>query len=356
MGISENTTSITINGRSIGPAYPTYVVAEMSGNHNHDFDKAVQILKMAKENGADAIKMQTYTPDTMTINSDEPPFILPNTNTWGGISLYQLYETAYTPWEWQADLIQVSAEIGLDCFSTPFDATAVDFLDDLGVPAFKVASFEVMDIPLLKKIASKGKPVIMSTGMATIGQIQEAYDTLRAEGVEELMLLNCASAYPSPPDILNLSNIPHMAETWKVPIGFSDHSLGIEAALASVALGACLIEKHVTISRDEGGPDAAFSLEPDELKAMTTGVTVVEKAIGKIGYGPSKVESGNIVFQRSMFAVQDIRKGERLTPENVRVIRPGDGLAPRYYEEVIGKSAVSLIKRGTPLSWLLIAD
>ena len=347
---------IEINGRRIGPGYPTYVVAEMSGNHNQDFDKAVQILKMAKENGADAVKLQTYTPDTMTIDCDETPFILPNTNTWGGTSLFELYKTAYTPWEWQADLFKVSAEIGIDCFSTPFDASAVDFLDDLGVPVFKVASFEVMDIPLLKKIASKGKPVIMSTGMATIGQIQEGFDTLRAGGVEELMMLNCASAYPAPPDILNLSNIPHMAETWKVPIGFSDHSLGIEAALASVALGACLIEKHVTISRAEGGPDAAFSLEPDELRAMTSGVRVVEKALGTVGYGPSEAEIGNIVFQRSLFAVEDIAGGERLTPRNVRVIRPGDGLAPRHYDEVIGRSAASDIKRGTPLTWFLVAD
>ena len=347
---------IEINGRRIGPGYPTYVVAEMSGNHNQDFDKAVQILKMAKENGADAVKLQTYTPDTMTIDCDEPPFILPNTNTWGGTSLFELYKTAYTPWEWQADLFKVSAEIGIDCFSTPFDASAVDFLDNLGVPVFKVASFEVMDIPLLKKIASKGKPVIMSTGMATIGQIQEAFDTLRSEGVEDLMMLNCASAYPAPPDILNLSNIPHMARTWKVPIGFSDHSLGIEAALASVALGACLIEKHVTISRAEGGPDAAFSLEPDELRAMTSGVRVVEKALGTVGYGPSEAEIGNIVFQRSLFAVEDIAGGERLTPRNVRVIRPGDGLAPRHYDEVIGRSAASDIKRGTPLTWFLVAD
>ena len=347
---------IEINGRKVGPGYPTYIVAEMSGNHNHNFDKAVEIVKMAKENGADAIKLQTYTPSTMTIECDEPPFILPNTNTWGGTSLFELYKTAYTPWEWQADLYKVCADIGIDCFSTPFDASAVDFLDDLDTPVFKVASFEVMDIPLLKKIASKGRPVIMSTGMATIGQIQEAYETLRAGGVEELAMMNCASAYPAPPEILNLSNIPHMAKTWGVPIGFSDHSLGIEAALASVALGACMIEKHVTISRAEGGPDAAFSLEPHELKAMTSGVTVVEKALGTVGYGPSEEEAGNVVFQRSLFAVEDIAAGEELTPQNVRVIRPGDGLEPRYYDDVLGRSAASDIKRGTPLTWFLVAN
>ena len=348
--------SININGRIVGPGHPTYIVAEMSGNHNQDFDRAVQILKMVKENGADAIKLQTYTPDTLTIDSDEPPFILPDTNTWGGTTLYELYKTAYTPWEWQADLFQVAGEIGLDCFSTPFDASAVDFLDDLGVAVFKIASFEVMDIPLLKKIASKGKPVIMSTGMATIGQIQEAYDTLRGGGVEELVMLNCASAYPAPPEILNLLNIPHMAETWKVPIGFSDHSLGIEAALASVALGVCMIEKHVTMSRAEGGPDAEFSLEPHELKAMTSGVRFVEKSLGKVWYGPSDAEAGNVVFQRSIFVVEDVAAGATLTSENVRVIRPGNGLAPTHYDDVVGKSAASDLKRGTPLSWFMVAE
>lgn len=347
---------IEINGRQVGPGYPTYFVAEMSGNHNQDFDRAIEIMKMAKENGADAIKLQTYTPDTMTIECDEPPFILPNTNTWGGTSLYELYKTAYTPWEWQRDIFAAAKEIGIDCFSTPFDATAVDFLDDLDVPIFKVASFEVMDIPLLKKIARAGKPMLISTGMATIGQIQEALDTVRGEGAEQVLLLNCASAYPSPPEALNLRNIPHMAETWDVPIGFSDHSLGIEAALASVSLGACLIEKHVTLSRAEGGPDAAFSLEPDELKALTDGISIVEKAMGSVRYGPSAIEQGNVVFQRSIFAVENIAAGEKLTPENVRVIRPGNGLAPKYYDDVIGHRASTDIKRGTPFTWLMVSE
>lgn len=347
---------IEINGRKIGPGYPTYFVAEMSGNHNQDFDRAIEIIKMAKENGADAIKLQTYTPDTMTIDSDEPPFILPSTNTWGGTSLYELYKTAYTPWEWQADIFAAAKQIGIDCFSTPFDATAVDFLSELDVPVFKVASFEVMDIPLIRKIARTGKPMLISTGMATIGQIQEALETVREEGAEQILLLNCASAYPSPPEALNLRNIPHMAETWDLPIGFSDHSLGIEAALASVSLGACLIEKHITLSRAEGGPDAAFSLEPDELNALTSGIKVVEAAMGSISYGPSAIEAPNVVFQRSLFAVENITAGEALTSENVRVIRPGNGLAPKFYEDVIGHHASQDIKRGTPLSWLMVTN
>ncbi len=347
---------IEINGRKVGPGYPTYFIAEMSGNHNQDFDRAIEIMEMAKENGADAIKLQTYTPDTMTIDSDEPPFILPNTNTWGGTSLYELYKTAYTPWEWQADIMGAAKKIGLDCFSTPFDASAVDFLSELDVPVFKVASFEVMDIPLLKKIARAGKPMLISTGMATIGQIQDALDTVRAEGAEQIVLLNCASAYPSPPEALNLRNIPHMRETWDLPIGFSDHSLGIEAALASVSLGACLIEKHITLSREEGGPDAAFSLEPHELKALTDGIKTVEAAMGSVRYGPSEFETGNVVFQRSIFAVEDIAAGEELTPENVRVIRPGNGLAPKHYDDVLNHRAAKDIKRGTPLTWFLVAD
>lgn len=352
--MTDATPFIEINGRRVGTGYPTYVVAEMSGNHNLQFERAVEILRMAKANGADAIKLQTYTPDTLTIDCDEPSFILPNSNTWGGTSLYKLYQTAYTPWEWQADLFAAAKEIGIDCFSTPFDATAVDFLEEIGVPVYKVASFEVMDIPLLKKVASTGKPLLISTGMATIGQIQEAFDTVMAAGAGQVLLLNCASAYPAPPEALNLRNIPHMAATWGTPIGFSDHSLGIEAALASVALGACLIEKHVTLSRSEGGPDAEFSLEPHELKALTSGVKVVEKALGKVEYGPSDVEAGNIVFQRSLFAVEDIPAGAELTAKNVRVIRPGNGLAPRYYDQVIGRHAGAAIKRGTPLDWFMI--
>ncbi len=347
---------IEINGRRVGPGYPTYFIAEMSGNHNQDFGRAIEIMKMAKENGADAIKLQTYTPDTLTIDSDEPPFILPSTNTWGGTTLYELYKTAYTPWEWQADIISAAREIGIDCFSTPFDATAVDFLEELEVPVYKVASFEVMDIPLLRKIARTGKPMLMSTGMATIGQIQDAVDTVRAEGAEQILLLNCASAYPSPPEALNLRNIPHMADTWGCPVGFSDHSLGIAAALASVSLGACLIEKHITLSRAEGGPDAEFSLEPNELKALTDGIKVVEASLGSVKYGPSESEVGNVVFQRSIFVVEDVAAGEELTSTNVRVIRPGNGMPPKFYDDVIGHRASKDLKRGTPLTWMMVAD
>ncbi|MEX0926721.1 MAG: pseudaminic acid synthase [Dehalococcoidia bacterium] len=347
---------IEINGRRVGRGYPTYVIAEMSGNHNLDFGRAIEIIHMAKDNGADAVKLQTYTPDTMTIDCDEPPFILPETNTWGGTSLYKLYQTAYTPWEWQADLIKAAREIGIDCFSTPFDSTAVDFLEELDVPVYKVASFEVMDIPLLRRIAQTGRPMLISTGMATIGQIDEAVQTVLSEGAKDILLLQCASAYPAPPSSLNLRTIPNMAETWHTPIGFSDHSLGIAAALASVALGACLIEKHVTLSRADGGPDAEFSLEPHELRELTSGVKVVEQALGSVAYGPSDAERGNVVFQRSIFAVADIKAGDKLTVDNVRVIRPGNGLAPKFLDQILGLRTGRDIKRGAPINWNVLSS
>jgi N-acetylneuraminate synthase len=326
----------------------------MSANHNQSYDAALRIMHAAKESGADAVKLQTYTPATMTIRSSKDVFKLPVSNTWGGMTLWDLYDQAYTPWEWQPKLKAEADRIGIDLFSTPFDASAVAFLEEMDVSAYKIASFEIMDIPLLRAVASTGKPMILSTGMASFEQIEEAVETVRASGVEEIVLLRCASAYPSPPEVLNLRTIPYLAEAFGVPVGFSDHSMGIAASIASVALGACFIEKHFTISRQDGGPDSAFSLEPSELRDLVDGVRLVEKALGSVSYGPSEAESGNKVFQRSLFFVEDVGKGELLTPTNVRSIRPGFGLAPRHYDEVMGKIAAQDIERGTPVDWSLI--
>ena len=351
----ERVEYIEINGRRIGAGYPVYVVAEMSANHNHRYDDAVRIIHAAKEAGADAVKLQTYTPDTMTIKSEKAAFKLPSANTWGGMTLWELYDKASTPWEWQPKLKEVADELAIDLFSTPFDTTAVTFLEELGMPAYKIASFEVMDLPLLRVVAATGKPMIVSTGMASLHQIDEAVSTIRSAGLNNLILLRCASAYPAPPEALNLRTIPHMAEAFGVPVGFSDHSLGIAASVAAVAFGACLVEKHFTLSRKGEGPDSAFSLEPHELKALVASVRVAEKAIGTVSYGPSEAERGNSVFLRSLFFVEDIAAGALLTAENVRSIRPGIGLAPRYYDEVLGRRAARDIERGTPVDWALVS-
>lgn len=342
--------TITINGRVIGPGHPTYLVAEMSANHNQDFDQAVAIMRAAKAAGADAVKLQTYTPDTLTIDCHNDYFRIKGT-LWEGRNLYDLYGEAYTPWDWQPKLQAVAHELGLDFFSTPFDNTAVDFLEELQVPVHKVASFENVDLPLLRRIAQTGKPVIMSTGMATLAEIDEAVQTLRAAGNRELVLLKCTSAYPSPPDAMNLRTIPHLAAAFEVPVGLSDHTLGSSVPVAAVALGACVIEKHFTVSRNLPGPDSKFSLEPAEFKAMAEAVRTVEQALGKVHYGLEPNEEVSRVFRRSLFVVQDIAAGEPFTTANVRSIRPGHGLHTRYLDEVIGRRASRAIARGTPLAW-----
>jgi len=344
---------IEINGRRVGPGYSTYIIAEMSANHNQEFDQAVNIIKAAKESGADAVKLQTYTPDTMTINTENDCFRIKGT-PWDGYTLHELYGKAYTPWDWQPKLKKIAGEIGIDFFSTPFDATAVDFLEAMNVPAYKVASFENVDIPLLRRIAKTGKPVIMSTGMATLAEIDEGVRTLREAGNSQLALLKCTSAYPAPSEEMNLRTIPHMAEAFHVPAGLSDHTLVEAVPVAAVILGACIIEKHFTLSREVPGPDSAFSLEPRELKAMVQAVRTVEKALGNIHYGTSVREVESRVFRRSLFVVQDIKTGERFTIENVRSIRPGYGLHTRHLDDIIGQHAGRNIKRGTPLSWDLI--
>lgn len=344
---------IQINGRRIGPGYPTYIIAEMSANHGQDFDQAAAIIQAAKDAGADAIKLQTYTPDTMTIDCDNEYFRIRGT-IWDGYNLYQLYGQAFTPWEWQPKLKAVANELGMDLFSSPFDETAVDFLQGMGVPAFKVASFENGDIPLLRKIASTGKPIIMSLGMATLAEIDEAVRTIHNAGGQEVALLKCTSAYPAAPQEMNLRTIPHLAQAFRLPVGLSDHTLGIAVPLAAVALGACIIEKHFTLSRDLPGPDSTFSLEPHEFKAMVEGIRTVEAARGTIKYGASELEATSRMFRRSLFVVRDMKAGERFSPDNVRSIRPGHGLHTRFLDDVLGRYSTQNISRGTPLTWDLV--
>lgn len=345
---------VEINDRRIGPGYPTYIIAEMSANHNHDFDRAVKIIKAAKEGGADAIKLQTYTPDTMTIDCDKEYFRIGKGTIWEGRNLYDLYEEAYTPWDWQPRLKEVANDLGLDLFSTPFDTSAVDFLEDMDVPAHKVASFENVDLPLLREIAQTGKPIIMSTGMATLGEIDEAVRAVREAGGQQLALLKCTSAYPASPEEMHLRTVPHLAEAFGVPTGLSDHTLGTAVPVAGVAMGACIVEKHLTISRDEPGPDSAFSLEPQEFKAMVRAVRTAENALGRVHYAVGEGEANSRVFRRSLFVVEDMEAGEAFTSENVRSIRPGYGLHPRHLDDVIGRCASRPLERGTPLTWDLV--
>jgi N-acetylneuraminate synthase len=346
---------IEVNGRRVGSGAPTYIVAEMSANHGQNFQQAVKILKAAKAAGADAVKLQTYTPDTLTIKCDNEFFQIGKGTLWEGRNLYDLYSEAYTPWNWQPKLKLVADQLGLDLFSTPFDETAVDFLEAMNMPAHKVASFENVDLPLLRKIAGTGKPIIMSTGMATLAEIDEAVRTIREAGGRQLALLKCTSAYPAPPEEMNLRTIPHLAEAFGVPVGLSDHTLGIAVPLAAVALGACIIEKHFTLSRATPGPDSAFSLEPHEFKAMVEAVRTAEKALGQVHYGVSEQEAQSRVFRRSLFVVKDMKAGEVFTDGNVRSIRPGYGLHTRYLNEIMGRRASQDIKRGTPLNWHHIA-
>jgi N-acetylneuraminate synthase len=343
-----------INQREIGPGQPVYIIAEMSANHGQNFDEAVRIVRAIKDTGADAVKLQTYTPDTITIDCDRPEFQIGKGTIWEGKNLYRLYGEAYTPWDWQPKLKALATSLGLDCFSTPFDFSAVDFLEAMQVPAHKVASFEIVDIPLLRKIAATGKPVIMSTGMATREEIDEAVRALREGGCAELALLKCTSAYPAPPEEMNLRTIPHLAATFGVPVGLSDHTLGITAAVTAVALGACIIEKHFTLSRAAGGPDAAFSLEPAEFTAMVQAVREAEKAQGRVSYEVTARERSSHIFRRSLFVVRDMQAGESFTSENVRSIRPAHGLHPRHLPEMLGRRARCAIARGTPLTWELI--
>jgi pseudaminic acid synthase len=346
---------ITISRHSIGYGYPTYVVAELSANHRQKFNEAVKLVKAAREAGADAVKLQTYTPDTMTIKCDAPEFLIGGGTPWDGKTLYDLYSQAYMPWEWQPKLKKLADDLGIDLFSTPCDTTAVDFLEKMGVPAYKVASFEIVDIPLIEYIAGKGKPMIISTGMATLTEIGEAIQTAREAGATQIALLKCTSAYPAPPEEMNLRAIPGLAEKFRSPVGLSDHTLGIAAPVAAVALGACIVEKHFTLSRSAPSPDSAFSLEPEEFKAMVEAIRTAERALGKAGYEVSKPEMKTRVFRRSLFVVKDVKAGEVFTTENVGSIRPGYGLHPRYLKDVLGRRAARDVTRGMPVDWELIS-
>jgi N-acetylneuraminate synthase (EC 2.5.1.56) len=331
-----------------------YIIAELSANHNQNFEQAVALVRAAKEVGADAVKLQTYTPDTLTVPSDKEYFRIGGGTLWDGRTLYDLYSEAYMPWEWQPKLKEIADEIGIGLFSTAFDPTAVDFLEQMGVPVHKVASFEIVDIPLIEKMARTGKPLIISTGMATLGEVEEAVQAARRAGATQVALLKCTSAYPAPPEEMNLRTIPHLAEAFGVPVGLSDHTLGIAVPVAAAALGACIVEKHFTLSRDIPGPDSAFSLEPHEFKAMVDAIRTVEKALGEVHYGVGEREAQSRVFRRSLFVVKDMKTGEVFTDENVRSIRPGYGLPPKYLPEILGRRAVRDIEKGTPLSWNLV--
>lgn len=345
--------TIRISGRDIGPGAPTYVIAEMSANHAHDFAQALRIVEAAAAAGADAVKLQTYTADTLTIACNNDYFQIHGTQ-WNGRTLHDLYREAYTPWEWHAPLKEAAERLGLQFFSTPFDPSAVEFLDALGVPAFKIASFELVDIPLLREVARRGKPVIASTGMSTFDEITEAVRALRDAGAEELALLKCTSGYPARPDEMHLRTIPDLERAFDVPVGLSDHTLGTAVPVAAVSLGARIIEKHLTLARADGGPDSSFSLEPDEFTAMVDAVRTAERALGSVHYGVSPAEAASRVFRRSLFVVQDVRAGEPFTRDNVRSIRPGHGLHPRHLDEVLARRAARDIPRGTPLAWTLI--
>lgn len=344
---------LKIGNKIIGEGMPVYVIAEMSANHAGSIAHAKEIIHAAKQAGADCIKIQTYTADTMTIDCDNEYFQITD-GTWKGENLYGLYQKAYTPWEWQAELKEEAEKIGIDFFSTPFDKTSVDFLESIGMEFYKIASFELVDIPLIRYVASKGKPIIMSTGMGSLEEIEEAVKAVYETGNRQLALLRCASAYPAISDNMNLAAMKELRERFGVQVGLSDHSLGSVGAVTAVALGASIIEKHFCLDRSIKNPDSSFSMEPDEFAAMVQDVRSAQKAIGRVSFGATESENGNRAFRRSVFVVEDVRAGERLTEKNIRVIRPSNGLAPKYYDEVIGKCAAVDLKRGTPLKMEMV--
>jgi pseudaminic acid synthase len=346
---------LAIAGRRIGPAHPVYVVAELSGNHNGRFERAEAILRAAHAAGADAVKLQTYTPDTITIDCDAAPFRIGGGTLWDGRTLHALYREASTPWEWHAPLARLAAELGMQCFSSPFDETAVEFLEQQGAPAYKIASFELVDLPLLARVARTGKPVIVSTGMATLPEIEEAIGTLRAAGAREVAVLRASSAYPAPAAEMHLRALAELTARFGVVTGLSDHTLGTSVAVAAVALGASIVEKHLTLARADGGPDAAFSLEPHEFRALVDDVRVAHQALGEARFGPTDAERASLAFRRSLFVVEDVKAGEQFTARNVRSIRPASGLHTRHLPEVLGRRASRDVARGTPLSWDLVS-
>ncbi|MCI8599791.1 MAG: pseudaminic acid synthase [Lachnospiraceae bacterium] len=346
--------NLKIGGKVIGEKEPSYIIAEMSGNHNGDIQRALEIVEAAAEAGVDAIKLQTYTADTITLNCDNEYFQTQKGSLWEGRTLHDLYGEAYTPWEWHEPIMERAGKLGLTCFSTPFDFTAVDFLEEMNVPAYKIASYEIQDIPLIRKVARTGKPIMMSTGIATLEDIYIAVEACREEGNEQIVLLKCTSAYPSPYEEINLNVIPNMKQTFGCICGISDHTMGMEVAVASVALGAEVVEKHITLSRADGGVDAAFSMEPKEFADMVTQIRNVEKAKGCVTYELTEKQKDGRQFGRSLFVSEDICEGDKFTEKNIRSVRPALGLATKHYENILGKIAACDLKKGTPLSWEMI--
>ena len=345
---------IIIDGHVISENSPTFIIAEMSANHLMDFDRAVEIMKAAKQAGADAIKIQTYTPDTITLDCDDECFQITQGTLWDGTTLHKLYQTAYTPWEWQPKLQTIAKELGLTFFSSPFDLTAVDFLEKMDVPAYKIASFEINDIPMIRKIARLHKPMIFATGIAHMADIELALKTCKEEGNEQVILLKCISSYPTPYEDINLKTIPSMKETFDCITGLSDHSMGHAVAVGAVALGAKVVEKHLTLSRADKGADGAFSMEPLEFKEMVDNIRIVEKALGRVTYELSEKQNREREHSRSLFVAKNMKAGEIFTPENLRSVRPGCGLHTKYYEELLGKKIAKDAALGTPMSWDLV--
>lgn len=347
--------TVSIAGRPISAEHPPYLIAEMSGNHNGDIRRAFQLLEAAKAAGADAVKLQTYTADTITIDHDSGDFRI-NAGPWAGKTLYALYQEAHTPWEWHRELFAKARELGLTIFSSPFDETAVDFLEKLMVPAYKIASFEAVDLPLIRRVAATGKPLIISTGMANRDEIQEAVDAARSTGNDDIVLLHCVSGYPTPAAEANLRTLPEMAAGFDAVVGLSDHTMGTAVSIAAVALGACVIEKHFTLRRADGGPDATFSLEPEELAALTSGCLAAWEALGRTGFERKPSEMANVRFRRSLYVVKNIAAGERFTLQNIRSIRPGFGLPPKLLPQILGKRAAVSLRRGQALALDHLSD
>ncbi|QAS52152.1 pseudaminic acid synthase [Halobacillus litoralis] len=343
---------IKVQSKQIGADHPPFIIAEMSGNHNQSLERALEIVEQAAASGAHALKIQTYTADTMTLDHKGKDFQIKDSESlWNGKSLYQLYQEAYTPWDWHEKIFKRSRELGMIAFSTPFDETAVDFLESLNVPLYKIASFENTDLPLIRKVAATGKPVIISTGMATVGEIEEMVEAAEGAGCKDLVLLKCTSSYPASPANSNISTIPHLKDLFNCQVGLSDHTLGTGVAVASVALGATVIEKHFTLKREDGGVDAKFSLEPTEMKSLVEETQRAWQALGKVSYGPTASEKASGKYRRSLYITEDLKAGEYLTKENLRAIRPGFGLPPHYYDVLLGKRVNADVRRGTPMSW-----
>ena len=346
---------IKIADKNISQDNPPFVIAEMSGNHNQSLDRALKIVRAAADAGVHALKLQTYTPDTMTLDLSSKDFIINDKESlWKGYTLYDLYKKAHTRWEWHKPIFEMARKLGLIVFSTPFDSTAVDFLEDLNVPCYKVASFENTDLPLIKKIAATGKPMIISTGMASIGELDETIQTARESGCNDIILLKCTSTYPATPENTNILTIPHLKQLFKCEVGISDHTMGIGVSIASVALGASVVEKHFTLNRDDGGVDSVFSLEPHEMRSLVLETEQAWHALGRVHYGPTKQEEKSLMFRRSIYITHDMKAGGKLSKENMRIIRPGYGLAPKYFDLLMGKSIKHDVKRGTPVEWGMI--